>query len=209
MTSGRRCPRRARCGARRSVAAAARNSSTSRPSTGCVRFARHAGSASTGRRSISRTRKRKERERAATTIEARSATDSGAAASSACSTVSREARWRDERAVGGQQAAEVDDPPHAGGARRAREGLGLAALDVDEALPRRRPPSSGSGSRRRRPRPAPGPAPRPSWRRRARGRRVAPPPPAPARASGRSRARRGRRARGAARARRRRSRTRR
>ena len=58
-----------------SVAAAARNSSTSRPSIGCVRFVRQAGTASTGIRSISRTRNRNERERAATTIEARSATD--------------------------------------------------------------------------------------------------------------------------------------
>ena len=37
-----------------------------------------------------------------------------------------------QRAVGGQQPAEVDDPPHAGGGRRARERLGLAALEVDE-----------------------------------------------------------------------------
>ena len=79
------------------VAARARNSSMSRPSTGAVRFWRHAGRASTGIRSIRRTRKRNERERAPMTIEARIAIDSGAAASSSSSTASREARWRDSR----------------------------------------------------------------------------------------------------------------
>ena len=38
-------------------------------------------------------------------------------------------------AVGGQQPAEVDDPPHARRARRLRERLGLAALEVHEAPP--------------------------------------------------------------------------
>ena len=40
-----------------------------------------------------------------------------------------------ELAVGGQQAAEVDDPLHAGGARGLGEPLGLAALEVGEAPP--------------------------------------------------------------------------
>ena len=67
----------------------------SRPSTGAVRLSRQAGSASTGIRSTSRTRKRNERERAPITIEARNAIDSGAAPSSSSSTASREARWRE------------------------------------------------------------------------------------------------------------------
>ena len=53
------------------------------------------------------------------TIEARIAIDSGAAASSSSSTASREARWREIAAVLRHQAAEVDDPPHAGAAAAA------------------------------------------------------------------------------------------
>ena len=107
-----------------------------RRSAGCG-ASRHAGSASTGRRSTSRTRKRKERERAATTIEARNAIDSGTASRSARSTASREPRWRAARrrraaARRGRRSAAC--PP-----RRAALGeqLGRPALQVAEARPRR------------------------------------------------------------------------
>ena len=92
---GRRCPTSGRSARQaRSRRRRGRRARRGRRSGGCG-CARQAGRASTGSRSISRTRKRKERERAPITIEARSAIDSGAAPSSASSTASREARWRD------------------------------------------------------------------------------------------------------------------
>ena len=75
--------------------------STSRPSIGCVRLSRQAGSGMTGTRSTKRTRNRNERERAPMTIEARSASASGAASSSVCSTSSRLARWSEATPVSG------------------------------------------------------------------------------------------------------------
>ena len=105
-----------------------------RARAGARSAARGSGTSASGRRSRSR--------RAARPTP-------GAASSSALLDRSRDARWRDGAPSDGQQAAEVDDPPHAGGGRRARERLGLAALEVDEGC-RADPPSSGSGSRRRR-----------------------------------------------------------
>jgi hypothetical protein len=58
---------------------------------------RQAGSVSTGRRSTSRTRNRKERERAPTTIEARNATESGIASSMMRSTACLLERWGEIR----------------------------------------------------------------------------------------------------------------
>ena len=81
-------------------------------------------------RSTRRTSKRNERERAPITIEARSATESGTASSRMRSTASRLARCArgDVRrsARSREQAAEVDDPPHA----RARAA---AAANVSAA----------------------------------------------------------------------------
>ena len=81
--------------ARARRAAAASISIVSRTSIGCVRNLRHAGSVSTGMRSTSRTSRRKERERAPITIEARSATESGTRSNRISSTSARLARWRE------------------------------------------------------------------------------------------------------------------
>ena len=91
----------------------------SRPSIGAVRWSRQAGSASTGRRSMSRTRKRNERERAPMTIEARRAMPSGTAAEQRLLDRQARAEMARERRPGGHEAAQVDDAPHAG-ARRPR-----------------------------------------------------------------------------------------
>ena len=189
------------------VAARARNSSMSRPSIGRVRLSRQAGRARTGSRSMRRTRKRNERERAPMTIEARSATDSGAAASRICSTASRDAEVPRRRRAGGHEPAEVDDAPHAGGGRGGGEALGGACAPGRRSRRRSPAPWSGSGSRRPRRRRAPRsrPAPviaSPSTTSSTSARRRAP-------RSGRSRGRRGRRAAGAARGPRRRIRSRR
>ena len=128
---------------------------TSRASIGCVRLSRQSGSGMNGIRSTRRTRKRNERDRAPMTIDARSATGSGVASSSARSTSSRLARCGDERAPLGHEPAEVDDAPHAGGgAPRRRRTARRAARARRSALGRRHAPSSGRGSRRRRRPPA-------------------------------------------------------
>ena len=151
-TRARRGRRSAACGSRARPAARAR--------AGARSAARGSGTSASGRRRRSRRAARPTpAPRPAAPPRPPAARRDGATSAPSC----------------GQQAAEVDDPPHARRAppRRAN-ALGLAALEVHEAAAPG-PPSSGSGSRRRRRRRAPRPAPRRSSRRRARGRRAAPP----------------------------------
>ena len=99
---------------------------------------------------------------ARSTIEARSAIDSGAAVQQRL--LDRQARGevaRRARRRAGTQAAEVDDPPHAGRAapRAAKRSAWRRSTSANAAG--RRPPSSGSGSRRPRRRRAPRSSPAP------------------------------------------------
>ena len=87
---------------RSAVAHRARNSTRSRSSSGCVRLSCHAGTASTGRRSTSRTRKRNDRDRAPITIDARSATESGRRSSRIRSTCARLERCADRGPAAGR-----------------------------------------------------------------------------------------------------------
>ncbi len=99
----------------------------SRSSIGHVRKCRQAGRAIIGRRSIRRTRKRKERERAPITIDARRATDPGTA-------VEQDALDRIAAGeVGGcplgrERAAEVHDAPHPGSTCGIGESLRRGSL---------------------------------------------------------------------------------
>ncbi len=207
---GRRCPRRGRRAGGRRSPPAPRNSSTSRPSIGCVRCgARRARPAPAGARSAARGSGTSASGRRST-IDARSATDSGAAASSVSSTARREARCA-RRRIGPRGPGRRGRRPGARRLARGRAGepLGLAVLDVGE---------SGAGGRVHRVDQVVGDL--DAVQRRVQpfaGGRVAQDevavevevdgrPPRRGHASGRSRARRGRRGAAAGRARRRRSR---
>jgi hypothetical protein len=110
------------------VAARVSISITSRSSIGLVLCPRHAGTASTGSRSTSLTRNRNDRDWAPITIDARNATEHGAAASRISSTARRLARCAEAGPPSGTSPPEVDDTLHAGRARLTREVLGRGPL---------------------------------------------------------------------------------
>ena len=114
---------------------------TSRPSTGIERLRVQAGIGSTGMRSISRTRKRNEREPAEMTIDARKAIELGHGVEQRLLDGEPRAQVARHRgAVAGHRAAEVDDAPHAGAGGRVGELLGRPQLGRFE----RRPPAAAS-----------------------------------------------------------------
>ena len=119
---------------------------------GCVRVSIQRGQTIAGSRSTRWRRMRNEALPAPMTIAARAWTVPGTAAARMLGDLLAAAQVLGVAAL---QAAEVDDAPHAGGARGPREGRRAGAVALRRSRRRRRP-SSARGSRRRRCPRAPG-----------------------------------------------------